>query len=387
MSKTLTLYAESDIKNERSWPQKYTRKFIEAGLVNYDDCKLGTLLLGKETIDAFIPSFIGKPVVIKHVEVSKDNFLDLAVGYITAIYFNALDGWYYVDFLVTHDEGHKKMDEGWGVSCFYKAKKTDAGGTHHNIPYDGEIISGEGEHLALVKNPRYEDCLMVVNEQPAILYNEKRFLEIHNQSTEDKEMLKIIGKKDDKGGFSVNSLIELANGVKMKIKDLIALANGVQDVHEVDEATEIDLGNGKMVKLADLVKIANAATDKDEESDEAKSKKKEEGEARDKEIKNGCDCDKADGKHAENCGMKNDKEEDAKKKDEEVKAANSKIAALENEVKALKEGAANLDTFIKVKNAKKNAASEVEVILQNGTLEAGTMEAGIERAKAYFSKN
>jgi hypothetical protein len=179
MSQTLKLYDESALKNERSWPQLYTRKFLEQGLVDYTDSGFGTLLLSKETIDKFIPSFIGKPVIIKHQEVDPGNFIDVAVGYITNITFNPSDGWYYVDFLITHDKGHQKMAEGWGVSCFYKAKKTDGGATYHNIPYDGEIISGEGEHLALVQNPRYEDCLMVVNQQEAVLYNEKRYLEVH----------------------------------------------------------------------------------------------------------------------------------------------------------------------------------------------------------------
>lgn len=204
-------------------------------------------------------------------------------------------------------------------------------------------------------------------------------------------MVKIIGKKDEKKGFSVDSLIELANGVKMKIKDMIALVNGGQDVHEVEETIEIDLGNGKTMPLGDMIKLANKATDDGEESDEEKNKKKADGEEKKLEnaakFKNcGCGGEK-DGKHMENCKMYNSDGTDKEmgEDDAKVKAANSlKITALENEVKALKEGAANFDKFVAIKNAKNKGGNEDALLLQNGTTESGSMEAGFQRAKNYF---
>ena len=182
--KTIGVYDESAIQNEKSWPKTYTRKFLEQGLVDYKDSGYGTLLLPKKTIDDLIPSFIGKPVIVKHQDVDQGNFLDAAVGYIASITFNQADGWYYCTFIITHDEGHEKLSEGWGVSCFYKAQQVRGGGKYHNVDYDGEIVSGEGEHLALVKNPRYEECLeavpaMMVNDKAAYLYNEKAYLARH----------------------------------------------------------------------------------------------------------------------------------------------------------------------------------------------------------------
>lgn len=205
MSNRLKLYDEAKLQNEKQWPQVYTKKFLEQGLVDYSDSDYGTLLLSKETIDALIPSFISKPVIIKHFEVTPENFLDYAVGNITNIYFNPTDGWYYVDFVITHDEGHKKMQDGWGVSCYYTANKKFSEGKYHNIPYDGEIVGGSGEHLALVPNPRYEECLedvsamaaMNVDKKPAFLYNATNYLNKHKQSTEIHNSNKILKIYDD----------------------------------------------------------------------------------------------------------------------------------------------------------------------------------------------
>ena len=180
--------------------------------MDYKDAKLANsmkvLLLRKETIDQMIPSFIDKPVVIKHQEVNAENFTDMAVGYIKSIYFNSMDGWYYVDFLITHDEGHEAMEDGWGVSCSYKVNQIISGGKYHNIDYDGEIVAGIGEHLALVQNPRYEDCLTVVNGIESVLYNEKSFI-TRNSKQEDKKMFfNFFGKKEEKG-FSAETVVDL----------------------------------------------------------------------------------------------------------------------------------------------------------------------------------
>jgi hypothetical protein len=400
-------FYDAKISNEKQWPAKYTRKFIEQGLVSYAEMGLDNLLLRKETIDNLVPSFIGKPVIIKHEEVDPGNFLDLAVGYITDIYFNAVDGWYYVDFLITHDKGHEKISDGWGVSCSYKVNQLISGGDYHNIPYTQEIVSGVGEHLALVANPRYEDCLdqvgsgtpMMVNDKPAYLYNEKTYLEKHKP--EDNEMaFKIIGKKDEHKGFSLDSVLQLANGVKVKIADLIKLHNATV-AEEVGEEEEITLPNGKTAKLIDLVntwKAANGDTDEGEEKDEKDEEGKDEGKSRDKSIKNkklkNCGCGAKDGKHGDDCTMYNS---DGTEKDPEAQAiaqgdklknelalVNEKLEALQLENEALRTGAANLGAFVKISNAGKQKTNEDAVLLENGTPHSGSMEAGLARGKALF---
>lgn len=384
----IQLLSEKKLRNEAQWPKTYTRKFLEQGLVDYADMKLGTLLLRKETIDQMIPSFIDKPVIIKHKEVTPGNFVDLAVGYIKQIYFNSMDGWYYVDYLITHDEGHQCMDDGWGVSCAYKVNQIISGGKYHNIDYKGEIVAGQGEHLALVENPRYEDCLNIVNGQEAVLYNEKTFQNRSQHKPEEKTMLfNLFGKKEEKG-FSGDTLVDLGNGKKVKLADVITFNNSLAEKHEIDGKEEITLANGKKITLEEAVNnMKNAATDDKEKEDEEKAKKVQEGEAKTKaenamKFKN-CGCGGKDDKHMDSCKMYNadgsdkemPKEDKEKNMENEIKALRLKNEALES---AVKHGS----QFTKLETAKN--LQESEILLANGTKSSGTIEAKLAGAQKFF---
>ena len=386
------------LKNEKQWPRTYTRKFIEQGLVDYKDANLAkglkVLLLRKETIDQMIPGFIDKPVVIKHQDVDTDNFTDLSVGYIKSITFNPIDGWYYVDFLITHDEGHEKMEDGWGVSCAYKVNQIISGGKYHNIEYDGEIVAGVGEHLALVQNPRYEDCLTVVKGVEEFLYNEKSYL-TKNQREDNKMLFNFFGKKEDKG-FAPETMVDLGNGKTAKLADIMKIANSIlsKEAHQIDGAEEIELANGKKVKLEDAIKAFNAATDKGETEDEKKAREVEEGKKAENAVKfKNCACGgEKDGKHMDSCKMYNsdgsEKKDGKEKEGEDMKNA---VTALQNEIKelklkneALEAAVKNGDTFIKL-NAAKNLQTG-EVVLENSTKESGTIDSKLENSKKHFVK-
>lgn len=390
------------LKNEKVWPKTYTRKFIEQGLVDYADMKLGALLLKKETIDKMLASFQDKPVIIKHTKVDESNFVDLAVGYIKTVYFNPNDGWYYVDFLITHDEGHICMDNGWGVSCAYTVQQLGEGGKWHNIEYQGEILAGIGEHLALVQNPRYEDCLMVINQggkiQEAVLCNEKNFITRRDAGKQHQQggdimAFKLFGKKQD-NGFTADSLIDIGNGVKVKVADLISAHNSISETHELAENQEIELANGKKVALLDLVnawKLANKATAEGEETDEEKAAKLEEAKKAENALKmKNCGCGGKDGKHEDKCTMYNADGSEKEKKDEKLENAVKAAEDLRVENAALKEAIANGKSFIKVGELRKtggNAQTELDLAIQNGnaTMASNSMESKVERARKYFT--
>jgi hypothetical protein len=381
------------VKNGQ-WPKTYTRKLIEQGLVDYKDLKIAggkikVLLLRKETIDQIVPSLIDKPVIIKHQDVDTENFKELAVGYIKNIYFNPIDGWYYVDFLITDDEGHQAMEDGWGVSCAYKINQIISGGKYHNIDYEGEIVQGVGEHLALVKNPRYEDCLTVVNGVECLLYNEKSYL-TKNQQEDNTMLFNFFGKKDDKG-FKPDTLVDLGNGKTAPLGEIMKIANSIlsKEAHQIDGTVEIELENGKKVKLEDAIKAFNAATDKGETADEKAAREKEEGKKAENAVKfKNCACGgEKDGKHMESCKMYNADGSDKEKKDDKME--NATLVALQNDVKAvkleneaLKEAIKNNGIFVKI-NTLKDASLE-NVVLENSTKESGTIENRLENAKQYF---
>lgn len=162
------------VKNEKDWPSEYTCNFLEAGLVSYQDSGAGIAMLRKETILKMIPTFIGKPVVIDHIDVTPKDFKDHAVGYITKVWFDDYMGWAMCSFILTDDKAKEKVAKGYSVSCAYDVLSTSKGGEWHAIKYDEEITDGSGTHLALVTSPRYESakiqpCTMLVNSKKAVM--------------------------------------------------------------------------------------------------------------------------------------------------------------------------------------------------------------------------
>ena len=150
----------------------FEARFLQPGLVKYD---FGVCLLKKETIDKFIDTFIGKPVIIDHKD---DIALEDRKGGIEKIWFNPEDGWYWCSGTLTDKQAVELVEKGYNVSCQYAITDfsiNTEGKLHNGNPYDKEILDGNFEHLAIVENPRYEDAFIAVNAyvaQNAIVRNE-----------------------------------------------------------------------------------------------------------------------------------------------------------------------------------------------------------------------
>ena len=207
-------------QNARTWGQNFSARLLEPGLVSYEDCGGGKELLTAETINAYAQTFVGKPVVIQHQGVSPENQDRVAVGHISRVWNEASDGWTWCEGVIFKDEAKDLIKDGWFVSSAYHVKNTAPGGTHHNIPYVSETIDFEGEHLAIVERPRYENATIRLNSKP-----------------NDKNM----------------SLIKW-------FKDLVT-----PEAKELSAETEISAG-GKSVRLNDLV--ASYKADKEKRSNE-----------------------------------------------------------------------------------------------------------------------
>ena len=158
----------------------FKARFLQAGLVKYN---FGVCLLKKETIDKFINTFMQCPVIVGH----KDNIkMDDVVGHIENIWFSPEDGWFWCSGHVD-EETAKKVDNGYNVSCQYRITEytnNDDNKLHNGNPYDKEILNGIFEHLAVVKNPRYEDAYIAVNAIMAT--NEDRWITIKPNGEENK---------------------------------------------------------------------------------------------------------------------------------------------------------------------------------------------------------
>jgi hypothetical protein len=151
-------------KEEPEWPMVCKCRHIEPGLVAYDD--IGTALVTKETLDKMLQSFIGKPVINEaHKPVSPGIFKDgEADGVVTDHYFDPADGWYWARFVVWDETTKRNIEsDAYSVSCAYDVLDVnDAGGTHNNVPFEGEFTDGVYTHLAIVRNPRYEGARIVI---------------------------------------------------------------------------------------------------------------------------------------------------------------------------------------------------------------------------------
>lgn len=142
----------------------FQSKFIEAGIAHYDE--LGDILITKETLDKFIHTMVGCPVIINHKDVTDKNVDKLRVGVISKVWFNETDGWYYCEGILTDSQAIDLIkNQGWNVSCSYNFVSDNQKKTYHGKEIDMEFIDGEFLHLAIVENPRYEGANIVVNSK------------------------------------------------------------------------------------------------------------------------------------------------------------------------------------------------------------------------------
>ena len=278
-----------DKKNAKQWPKIKTAKFLTAGLVSYKDVDAGVALLKNETINTSLETFDGKPVLIDHNEVTPENYGKFRKGNVISARFNPQDGWYYVDFIVDDDTAIDLIEnQGYSVSCAYNVLDVADGGLYQDLPYDGEITKIYFTHLALVKEPRYEES-KILGEMPLMMVNSKgTLIKAHNISKqEEKQMFKLFQKNKDGEQKEVESFA-MVNDKKIPLEDLVKAyientkdgKTGDMDSKELYQAKDDDIVdvNGNKVRIGEMknayIKMMN---DKDEKMKEGDTKDKGDG--------------------------------------------------------------------------------------------------------------
>jgi uncharacterized small protein (DUF1192 family) len=164
-------FTVSEIEKPQVWPKRFACNFIEPGLVRYkgEDGKPDDMVLvTEEALERMAKSFIGKPVVDwDHAEVWPAMIAEGKADGIVSDVWKGEDGWWHCSFEVWDAEAIRHCESGdWFVSCAYIPTEIDKkGGKHHSIPYTEEVLDGEYTHLALVKNPRYENARIRANSK------------------------------------------------------------------------------------------------------------------------------------------------------------------------------------------------------------------------------
>jgi hypothetical protein len=158
-------------ENVNAFPgsKRFAANFIEPGLVKYRGQKGSPdewVLLEAEAIERLAKTLIGKPVIDwDHAEVWPEILGDGQGDGVVYDVWKGENGWWHCGFVLWTKSSIEHAESGdWSVSCAYTETETDGkGGKYHTIDYTDRILDGVMNHLALVKNPRYEKARIRAN--------------------------------------------------------------------------------------------------------------------------------------------------------------------------------------------------------------------------------
>ncbi|MGB8297492.1 MAG: DUF2213 domain-containing protein, partial [Polyangia bacterium] len=278
-------------QNAKVTGRRFSARFIEPGIVSYEDGGGDKEYLSKETLDRCCPTYVGTSVIIRHN--GKET-----KGTIERVWWNPDDAWYWCEGNINGEDAMDRINEGWSVSCGYHITETnEAGGDWHAIPYVREILNFVGEHLAIVENPRYEGAAIRLNEKTQPGSAMFKFIKkILAPATTPAAAAK--PGQADQADVSGDSEVTI-DGAQVRLNDLVELhRKNLKGGDILDPSTQIEV-DGKPVTIADVVAgfRANAAAEdkaKKDKEDEDKAKKDKE----DADRKNAADEDEKKKKEA-----------------------------------------------------------------------------------------
>ncbi len=304
--------------------RKFVSRFIEPGIVHYEE--FGDVLITKETIDKFINSLIGCPIIIQHKDITDKNADQERVGVISNVWYNETDGWYYCEGVIWNKQAIDLVkNQGWNVSCTYDFISDNQEKTHNGKKIDLEFIDGNFLHLALVPNPRYERANIVINSKDEAV-NEQGSI---TQNVYDEIAKNTDNKAQNRKDFTIMAVLnDLENFIKSIVNNDCDKDKKEEKVENIDKRKIIDeIGGilkgkvseeiwrtiiGKIEQLSyhpsETDKADNKCKNEDEEEKEIKKEKFEE----EKEI-------------ADNKKAKNEDKEENKKVENSMEDIRSKI--------------------------------------------------------------
>lgn len=257
-----------------STPKSYRTRYIQPGLISYEDEGRGIYLVGQEALDKMRKSFIGMPVYnMVHKDIDAEDAFssssqitpESADGIISDTW-KGDDGWEWANMLIWDPETKKNIDQhGFLVSCAYCPTKEGPGGKSNGIDYDGEVIDANYEHMAVVANPRYEDSKIFANSKGAkmakfklsdILPGKKSTKEkMKNQKAVPPETEE---KKEDEQMENTGGAFVNVGGENVPMSELMAAyqekMNGAEEEFPMmNMEDEVEMSDGSMVKVSDMV--------------------------------------------------------------------------------------------------------------------------------------
>ena len=307
-----------DISDEaKGKGRKFVSRFIEAGVAHYRD--FGDVLITKETLDKFINTMIGCPVIITHKDIDDNNADKERVGVVSEVWYNSADGWYYCSGIIWDKKAIDLVkNQGWSVSCTYDFESDNQAKTHNGKKIDREFTNGEFLHLALVDNPRYERANIVMNAKEEMPEDEKVADELKKKFARMQEVKNNQDKR--KENITMTALNDLENFVRGIVEN--ACKKEVENEKD-DKRKLIDEVAGMMKSAGaddELIRTAIAKMEKiayeKSEADTADNNCKNEKEEVKEEMKEEKEADKAE--PLEEKEEEKDEKEDEFKKEKEI---------------------------------------------------------------------
>jgi len=277
------------IKNAHTLPEVYYGLHMAEGVAEYQEPGKDPyrIFIGEECLKRMDNTFEGRPIYVEHVdEVDLANIQQEADGYVFNSFFNQADGKHWAKIIIVSDRGKRAIANGWKLSNAYVPKKLTNGGLWHGVEYSKEVSEGEYEHLAIVRNPRYEESVIYTPEDFK-KYNEAKLTELKKlANSKEKE------KGEKKMNFSLFKKSKIENSLDLentsvllpkskKEKTLVQIINEA-DEKEVkgneglaDPSHKVKLHDGSYCNVAELVEKHKAMHDELEAMKEKKDGKDE----------------------------------------------------------------------------------------------------------------
>lgn len=316
------------------------------------------VFLNEDTLRSMDPTFQGRPIFVEHVDEVEENIDELrkeADGWVIESFYNAADGKHWVKFIVTSQRGERAINSGMRLSNAYVPKSRGQGGLWNGVAYAFEITSGEFDHLAIVRNPRYEESVIMTPDEFKA-HNEGKQLELKRlanskdkkenesmklnlfkrakvENSADLESVCVVLPKSKKemtiaevceahdnlvvnmDGYANNDhMVKLHDGSEMKVSELVDKHKAMNDevtamkAAKNAEESESDVETDKAsVDSESDVKNAEEEEKKAKAEKEESDKKKNEADDKAKAEKAKADKEKAD--KLRNANLKNAREE------------------------------------------------------------------------------
>lgn len=337
------------------------------------------VFLNEDTIRSMDPTFAGRPIFVEHVDSVDDNLDELrkeADGWVVESFFNSADGKHWVKFIAVSERAERAIANKMRLSNAYIPTAFAKGGLWNGVTYAKEVTGGEYEHLAIVKNPRYEESIILTPEEFK-LYNENKIVELKrlSNSKDPKEesnpvKFNLFKKQKVENALDIEgmSVVLPKSGKEVTISQVLNEADEMEDAKKknevkADASHKVMMHDGSVCNVGELLEKHKAMYDELE----AMKKANAEGAG---------DEDEA----AEDEPMANDEDEAAKKKALELAEHEDKELA-----EAKKKNAADkLDAAKKKAQALRNAGPKTE---REETAKVEFSSDMVSRGKSLYGSN